>query len=392
MSEPTVNPSKGATSRYVHRPVADELWAQLAGANRAECVSVVASGSLRDDSLAPGSSVHCVPAPGPTPVLSVAMIEPTFRALLVPGVGPPPLLEASLLAASGTAVAMAAVAVRTDEKTPRDTLCPRKLVAGEPLRCEPPPCAFAGGARQQQRLRDRLEPARFGRPDEGRRTRNPVALTAGFLFPSAFHDTIVRFTGLLDDRTDDCAFGADEVAPVGPKLRKLRFQMIADMHVSADVKYPQHCRLLSLGKPLGVSARHTNAAARDVCERGASGNCAMTDIPSHQGTPAAWMMITLCVWFPSQSRSQRGSLQPSTTGSLRQSAVGSGRSHGRRASIQHRDEAAVLHRLGSPERFAPWSTGHGAWALRCSGRRHAVGLPFQDTSSGQRGWYRPPVR
>ena len=25
MSEPTVNPSKGATSRYVHRPVADKL-------------------------------------------------------------------------------------------------------------------------------------------------------------------------------------------------------------------------------------------------------------------------------------------------------------------------------------------------------------------------------
>src|ERR1039458_2655882 len=44
------------------------------------------------------------------------MIKPAFRALLVPGVGPPPLLEASLLAASGAAIAMAAVAVRADEK------------------------------------------------------------------------------------------------------------------------------------------------------------------------------------------------------------------------------------------------------------------------------------
>jgi len=65
MSEPTVNPSKGATSRYVHRPVADELRTQLAKANRAECLSAVASGSLRDDSLTPGSSVNCVPASGP---------------------------------------------------------------------------------------------------------------------------------------------------------------------------------------------------------------------------------------------------------------------------------------------------------------------------------------
>jgi hypothetical protein len=32
----------------------------------------------------------------------------------------------------------------------------------------------------------------------------------------------------VDDRTDDRAFGADDVAPLGPKFRKLRFQMIAD--------------------------------------------------------------------------------------------------------------------------------------------------------------------
>jgi hypothetical protein len=32
----------------------------------------------------------------------------------------------------------------------------------------------------------------------------------------------------VDDRTDDCAFGADDVAILGQKFRKLRFQMIAD--------------------------------------------------------------------------------------------------------------------------------------------------------------------
>jgi hypothetical protein len=31
-------------------------------------------------------------------------------------------------------------------------------------------------------------------------------------------------------RTDDRAFGADDVAPLGPKFRKLRFQMIADRY------------------------------------------------------------------------------------------------------------------------------------------------------------------
>lgn len=44
------------------------------------------------------------------------MIEPSFRALLVPFVGLPPLLTASLLAAFGTAIPVAPVAVRADEK------------------------------------------------------------------------------------------------------------------------------------------------------------------------------------------------------------------------------------------------------------------------------------
>ena len=45
----------------------------------------------------------------------------------------------------------------------------------------------------------------------------------------------------MDDRTDDRAFGADDVAPLGPKFRKLRFQMIADtipaVHGFGDLRH-----------------------------------------------------------------------------------------------------------------------------------------------------------
>jgi hypothetical protein len=52
----------------------------------------------------------------PVLLLPVAMIKPAFRALLVAGVGPTPLLDASLFAALDAAIAMAAIAVRADEK------------------------------------------------------------------------------------------------------------------------------------------------------------------------------------------------------------------------------------------------------------------------------------
>ena len=157
------------------------------------------------------------------------MIKPAFRALLVPGVGPPPLLEASLLAASGAAIAMAAVAVRADEKHRATLFAHANSLPENPFAVNRHHAFSQAGGRQRQRLRGRLEPAEFGRPHEGRRTRNPVALTAGFLHFPAFHDTITPCSRLVDDRTDDRAFGADDVAPLGPKFRKLRFQMIADI-------------------------------------------------------------------------------------------------------------------------------------------------------------------
>jgi hypothetical protein len=50
------------------------------------------------------------------PLLAIAMIEPSFRALLVAPVGGAPPPAAGLLAALGTAVAVAAIAVRADEE------------------------------------------------------------------------------------------------------------------------------------------------------------------------------------------------------------------------------------------------------------------------------------
>jgi len=179
-------------------------------------------------------------SPPAAPVLSlpVAMIEPAFHALLVQGVGPTPLSGAILFAAPDAAIAMAAVAVRADEKH-RATLFVHANSLSENRFVVNRRHAFSqAGGRQRQRLRGRLEPAEFGRPHEGRRTRNPVALTAGFLHFPAFPDTITPCSRLVDDRTDDRAFGADDVAPLGPKFRKLRFQMIADTwhpEVNGDV-------------------------------------------------------------------------------------------------------------------------------------------------------------
>jgi len=184
-------------------------------------------------------------SPPAAPVLSlpVAMIEPAFHALLVQGVGPTPLSGAILFAAPDAAIAMAAVAVRADEKH-RATLFVHANSLSENRFVVNRRHAFSqAGGRQRQRLRGRLEPAEFGRPHEGRRTRNPVALTAGFLHFPAFPDTITPCSRLVDDRTDDRAFGADDVAPLGPKFRKLRFPMIADntrrdpdfRHVFADL-------------------------------------------------------------------------------------------------------------------------------------------------------------
>ena len=69
-------------------------------------------------------------------------------------------------------------------------------------------------AGHRQPLRGRLAPAWMWWPDEGCHTGTPSLPTAGFLPASAFHVTLQRFVGFTDDRTDDCAFGADDIACV----------------------------------------------------------------------------------------------------------------------------------------------------------------------------------
>ena len=48
--------------------------------------------------------------------LPVAMVEPSFRALLVPSVGTPPLTPSCQFAARGAAITVSTIAVRADEK------------------------------------------------------------------------------------------------------------------------------------------------------------------------------------------------------------------------------------------------------------------------------------
>ena len=61
---------------------------------------------------------------------------------------------------------------------------------------------------------------------------NPAAPTAGFHLLPAFETRYFSAAQLVDDRTDDCAFGAMMSLLLRPKFRKLRFQMIDDtVHV-----------------------------------------------------------------------------------------------------------------------------------------------------------------
>jgi|HubBroStandDraft_1064217.scaffolds.fasta_scaffold154216_2 hypothetical protein len=57
-----------------------------------------------------------LPATAPVFALSIAMIEPSFGALLVAVVGPTSLAEAGLLTTSVTAVALSPIAVRADKE------------------------------------------------------------------------------------------------------------------------------------------------------------------------------------------------------------------------------------------------------------------------------------
>ena len=121
-----------------------------------------------------------LPAAAAVIALPVAMIEPSFGALLVAGVGAPSLVEAGTLTAWGAAVALSAIAVHADEEH------------GVTLATEAnslPEYRFAVNRRHASSQAGLDNGTGFVAGwnqlslvylSKGRRTRNPAALTAGF--------------------------------------------------------------------------------------------------------------------------------------------------------------------------------------------------------------------
>jgi hypothetical protein len=135
----------------------------------------------------------------PTPVLPlpVAVIEPAFRALLVPYVGASPLSPAGLFAASAAAIAMPAIAVGTDEEQSVTLLAETDSLQENRFAVSLRHASSQAGPRQRHALRGRLEPPLFGLPDEGCRTRNPAASNDRVPSLHASDDTILRSAGLM---------------------------------------------------------------------------------------------------------------------------------------------------------------------------------------------------
>ena len=156
-------------------------------------------------------------APAPVIPLSVAVVEPAFRALLVAGVGAPPLLPAGLCAAPAAAIAMSAIAVGADEEhgvallTETDSLKENRFAVS--LRHASSQAGLDNGTRfvagwNQLCLVYLTKVAG---------TRNPTASNGRVPSLHAFADTITSCGLLGDDGTDDCACGADDVGAQAQK-------------------------------------------------------------------------------------------------------------------------------------------------------------------------------
>jgi len=117
-----------------------------------------------------------------TPILPlpVAVIEPAFRALLVPYVGASPLSPAGLFAASAAAIAMPAIAVGTDEEQSVTLLAETDSLQENRFAVSLRHASSQAGTRQRHSLRGRVEPPLFGLPDEGCRTGTLPLPTTGF--------------------------------------------------------------------------------------------------------------------------------------------------------------------------------------------------------------------
>src|ERR1700674_1257063 len=101
------------------------------------------------------------------------MVEPSFGAPLVAPVGGPVLPAASLVAAFGAAVAMSAVTVRADVENRLTPLSQANSLPQNRFAMNHRHASSQAGTGQRQRSRGRLEPALFGLPVDGCRTREP---------------------------------------------------------------------------------------------------------------------------------------------------------------------------------------------------------------------------
>ena len=155
--------------------------------------------------------------------LPVAMVQPPFRTALVSAIGRTPLPPPCLIATSHAAVPLSPVAMRAEKEC-----CKAVSEQANPLpeNCFPMRrhACSQGGSGHRQPLRGTLKPACCGdltkvALPEPRRSNGGVPLR----FPP-----FRSHYNAADDRTDDCAFGADDVACLRPAFRKVRFQMIAD--------------------------------------------------------------------------------------------------------------------------------------------------------------------
>jgi hypothetical protein len=116
----------------------------------------------------------------PVLALTVAVIEPTFRALLVAPVGAPPLLSAGLFAAGGAAIAMPTVAVGADEEYGVTLLAEAGSLQENCFAVSLRHASSQAGTRQRHALRGRLEPPLFGYLTKVYRTGTLPLPTTGF--------------------------------------------------------------------------------------------------------------------------------------------------------------------------------------------------------------------
>jgi hypothetical protein len=86
----------------------------------------------------------------PVRLLPIAMIEPSFGTPLVASVGRSPLLAAGMFAALGTAVAVSAITVRTDEENRLAALAKAKPLPQNRFAVNHRHASSQAGTRQQQ--------------------------------------------------------------------------------------------------------------------------------------------------------------------------------------------------------------------------------------------------